>query len=124
MKYRFCTKFWYDEDDTALVRRLSAFFRTTVFSDAVLKPRSLKLAPTKENLAELLVPADGYLVSDFGWVVKREGKPITGRLNITRNRVWTPPGFTSSLELVFSLSDGFKGGPFRTVEEVRDAALA
>jgi hypothetical protein len=57
-------------------------------------------------------------------VVKPRGKPITGRLSITRNRLWTPPGFTSSLEPRFSLSAGYKGGPFRDVAEVRDAALA
>src|SRR5262245_18124359 len=63
MKYRFYTKFWYDEDDAALARRLATFFRTAVLSDAVLKPRSLKLAPTRKNLAQLLVPTDGYLIS-------------------------------------------------------------
>lgn len=124
MKYRFCAKFWYDEDDAALARRLAAFFQTPLFCDAVLKPRSRKLAPTVENIAELLVPTDGYLSSDFEWVVKRQGKPITGRLNITRNRIWTPPGFTSFLELRFSLSAGYKGGPFRSADEVRDSALA
>src|SRR5262245_46976531 len=102
MKYRFCAKFWYDEDDAALARRLAALFRTPLFRDAVLKPRSLKLAPTRKNLVELLVPTDGYLTSDFDWVVKRQGKPIAGRLGITRNRIWTPPGFTSFLELRFS----------------------
>jgi hypothetical protein len=116
--------FWYDEDDASLAQRLAAFFQTPLFRDAVLKPRSLKLAPTRENLSELLVPTDGYLSSYFDWVVKRQGKPIAGRLSITRNRIWTPPGFTSFLELRFSLSPGYKGGPFRNVEEVRDAVLA
>lgn len=127
MRYRFFTKFWHDgsdEDDAALARRLAAFFRSPIFRDAVLKPRSRKLAPTEENIAELLVPTDGYESSDFDWVVRRQRKTIAGRLSLTRNRIWTPPGFTSFVELRFSLSAGYEGGPFRDVEEVRDAALA
>ncbi len=49
---------------------------------------------------------------------------MRGTLDITRNRVWTPPGFTSFLELTFSLSEGYKGGPFHCVNEVRDILLA
>jgi hypothetical protein len=123
MKYRFWTKFWYDEDDEALARRLLAFFESPFFRGAILKPRSLRLAPTQTGIAKLLEP-DGYLNSDFDWVVKRDVKPISGRLSITRNRIWTPPGFTSVVELRFSLSKGYKGGPFHCAEEIRDAGLA
>jgi hypothetical protein len=123
MKYTFGTKFLYDEDDPALVRRLAALFRKPLFRDAVLKPRTLKLSPTRENLAKLLVPTDDYYRnSDLDWVVQRQGKPTAGRLSIIRN----PPStsFTSFLELRFSLSSGYRGGPFGKVEEVRDTALA
>lgn len=123
MKYRFVSKFWYDEDDAALTKRLLAFFRYPFFCESVLKPRSRKFARTEDKIAELLVPTDGYLSSDFDWAVKRHGKPIAGRLNLCRNRIWTPPGFPSFVELRFSLSPKFKGGPFHNVDEVLQAAM-
>jgi hypothetical protein len=125
MKYCFTTSFLYGTgaDDAALARRFAAFFRTCGFQQAVLQPRSRKLAPTEEHLAELLVPTDGYLDSHIDWSVKREGKSITGKLALTRIR----PGFgsfTSFLDLKFALSAGYRGGPFASADEVRDAAVA
>jgi hypothetical protein len=124
MKYRFCTKFWYDEDDTAVTERLTAFFRLPLLRGAVMRPRSLKLRPTRNNIAQLVAPTDAEMSSNITWLVKRHGKTISGQLSLTRNSAWTSSRFTSFLELRFSLLPGYKGGPFGNAEEVRDAALA
>lgn len=123
MKYRIITTFWYDDDDDGLLARLERLFKLDFFKNSVLRPRSDCLSPTRKNLQQVLQP-DSYQTSDFSFVVNRGKKSLRGTLNITRNKLWTPPGFTSFLELNFSLSEGYKGGPFCDVKEIRDIMLA
>jgi hypothetical protein len=123
MKYKMVTKFWYDNDEAALVTRLSRLFQTDFFRDTVLRPRSERLPVSAKNLLHVLQP-DDYQKSDVRFVVNRGKKSLRGTLDITRNALWTPPGFTSFLELSFSLSEGYKGGPFGDAYEVRDILLA
>jgi len=123
MKYRMVTTFWYDEDDAGLLSRLERLFKLKFFQNTVLRPRSDRLPPTRKNLHHVLQP-DSDQTSDFRFVVNREKKPLRGTLNVTRNSVWTPSAFTSFLELSFSLSEGYKGGPFHDVNEIRDVLLA
>lgn len=123
MKYRMVTKFWFDNDEAGLVSRLDRLFRVDFFRDTVLRPRSERLAVSPKNLQHVLQP-DAYQTSDFRFIVNRGKKSLRGTLDITRNALWTPPGFTSFLELSFSLSEGYKGGPFGNAEEVRDILLA
>ena len=123
MKYRMITTFWYDEDDAGLLSRLERLFKLEFFQDSVLRPRSDQFPPTRSNLEQVLQP-DSYETSDFRFVVNRGKKSLRGTLNITRNTRWSPPGFTSFLELSFSLAEGYKNGPFYNVREVRDIMLA
>jgi hypothetical protein len=124
MKFRIGTKFMYDEDGAAFARRMAALFRTPLFRNAVLKPRSRKLKPTRENIAKELAPGQDDDVTCLDWVVQLQEKPVAGKLTLTRNDPTTSQKFTSFLELRFSLSAGYKGGPFRNVDETRRALLA
>jgi len=123
MKYRMVTTFWYDEDDAGLLSRLERLFKLEFFHDTVLRPRSDRLVPNRNNLHYVLQP-DGYLTSDVRFFVSRGKRSLRGTLTIHRNSLWTPPGFTSVVRLTFSLSECYEKGPFHNVNEVRDILLA
>lgn len=124
MKYEFTAKFPHDGDDAALARRLAAVFRKPLFRGAVLAPRSAKLPATRAAIAALIVPKPSLDLSIFHWQAERHGKPVAGRATVLKQFGGEPSEFTSNFQFRFTLSDGYRDGPFRSADEVRDAAVA
>ncbi|MFO1043261.1 MAG: hypothetical protein U0941_15820 [Planctomycetaceae bacterium] len=122
MKYDLQAQWLYDTEIDPVSKRLATLLRSKYLGGCVIKPKSLKLAPTPKNIRDAIAsqirlpPARLDAVSQYN----------TKSLNLTVDV--TPPcgvsRFPSSVQVTFSLGQTFAGGPFANVNDLRDLALA
>jgi hypothetical protein len=123
MKYTFNTRFFYDEDDDAMLRRLAVLFDQPLFRKSLLRPRSVNVPPNEGLLsAELgmLGISKPEPESEVLWTTTLSGKTMTGRLMLCRNSAFKSRN-TSYLDLKFSLGATWRGGPFSGPDQLIEA---
>jgi hypothetical protein len=121
MKYDLQANWLYAQDIGPLSKRISALFKTKFFQGSLLKPKSLQLPPTAENIRSLIESQIRLPPACFDWVGNYGGKTLSASGSITPP---TEQRFNSFVQVQFALGPTFAGGPFANVNDLRDLALA
>ena len=121
MKYDLTAKWLYANDAGPLSNRFATLLRSKFFRGCVLKPKSLRVMPTAENVRNLIAPMQGLPPYSFDWTGANRQKP----LQATATNCPPTDSRIPSLVLVrFSLGKSFTDGPFADASGLRDLALA